>query len=374
MKKLLCTALACAIIGLSLCGCGSTASSSGSQLQQATVPEHFQQVTQEIDDYIATQKFSGAVLITADGETIYNKAFGNADKSGGIANTTETPFQIGSVTKQMTGAVIINLEQQGKLSTEDTLDKYFSGYDYLQNITIAQVCNMSAGFGDYLEDFLSEIKDNGTVDVEQYTNDYIEHSILEAGTAFSAGTTAQYSNSGYYLLGRIIEQVTGKTVEDYYKTEIFKPCGMESSGVIGNGLDYNKGYTVKGVAVQSPITFDIAYSAGGAVSTTADINRWLNTYFNTNTFYSGDITEKLKEDGFVVDNNTGKLYSYGWNIEPNNVYTHGGTTISYSSNILCDREKDINVIVLSNISYGNDSVTDPMSRKLWHIAENFIKK
>lgn len=359
MKKLLCLLLAASVMLLAGCSQAPVVSSSS---EEKAVYENsaYSELTDDIDEYITGTKFSGSIMVTVNDEIAYSKAFGMADKSRGIKNSVDTVYQIGSVTKQMTGAAILRLESEGKLSLDDTLDKYFDGYDYLSGITVAQVCNMTAGFGNYLDTFLNTIKTGSGADVSVYTEDYIVKSILDEGTKFTPGTYSEYSNSGYYLLGRIIEQVSGETYREYLKKSFFDVYGMDNTGFIGDAADNNKGYTVKDFPVESPITYEIAYSAGGVISTTADIEKWLKNYSNDKFFN-------------MVDS-AGGSYGFGWNIEKNGVYTHGGTTPSYSSNVIKDKMNKINVIVLSNLSNANEEVTEPACRELWQMTENFLKK
>lgn len=376
MKKILCLGLSIVLATSLFCGCSpqnGTKDKNKSQSKSSnSLPEELENVVDEMDTYLQNSKTWGSVLVSVNGGTIFDKAYGNADSDANIANETNTIYQIGSITKQFTGMAILQLEQQDKMSADDTLDKYFDAdaYEYLNNIKVSELCNMTAGFGDYV----AETKDD--IQVEEYASineDDIIKKILDNGPTMTQGEF-YYSNSSYYLLGNIIEQVSGMSLEDYYKNNFFKTLEMDNSGIIGEGFDKAQGYTREKKTLQKDfLTFPVTFSAGGIVSSTGDLDKWTDACFATNELISGDITQILK-DGAADTGSNGRVYNYGWNIASNNVYTQGGTTDCYGSFVLYDKKNNIQVYVLSNIVPGTQNEVETVAYKMWNYAKEYVGK
>jgi CubicO group peptidase (beta-lactamase class C family) len=190
--------------------------------------------------------FSGVVLLAKDGEPVYEKAFGYADWNKKIPNTTETLFNIASIGKMFTHEMILQLEQESKLKTSDPLSKYLTIFpeETGNKITIQMLIDMKAGLGDCLRspEFLKNFKKYKTVD------DFLEL-IKTQPLLYEPGTSRQYSNSGFIVLGGVIEKVTGKSYAENLKERFFIPLGMNNS--------YYKqfGDNVSGCASGTRITF-----------------------------------------------------------------------------------------------------------------------
>jgi len=176
--------------------------------------------------YDKAQLFSGTVLLAKDGSILYQKAFGYADWNKQIANNNQTLFFIASITKTFTREIVIQLEKEGKLSLNDPLSKYLSIYpDETGNkITIQMLLDMKAGLGDYLRNsnYRQHAKNFRTI------NDYLEL-IKNEPFLFEPGTGTEYSNSGYAVLGGVIEKASGKSYADNLKERFFIPLGMKDS-------------------------------------------------------------------------------------------------------------------------------------------------
>ncbi len=176
--------------------------------------------------YDKVQLFSGTVLLAKDGSILYQKAFGYADWNKQIVNNNQTLFFIASITKTFTREIVIQLEKEGKLSFSDPLSKYLSIYpDEIGNkITIQMLLDMKAGLGDYLRNpnYRQNAKNFRTI------NDYLEL-IKTEPLLFEPGTNAEYSNSGYAVLGGVIEKASGKSYADNLKERFFEPLGMKNS-------------------------------------------------------------------------------------------------------------------------------------------------
>jgi CubicO group peptidase (beta-lactamase class C family) len=191
-------------------------------------------------------KFSGVVLIAKDGKPVFEKAYGLADKANNILNNTETRFNLGSMNKMFTAVAIAQLAEAGKLSFDDTVGKHLPNYpnkDVANKVTIHQLLTHTSGLGTYW---------NAKYDANKKTiksvSDYLA---LFADEPFKAepGKRFQYSNSGFIVLGAIIEKVSGQNYYDYVREHIYKPAGMKSTDayeMTANTPNLAMGYTNEG--------------------------------------------------------------------------------------------------------------------------------
>ena len=173
----------------------------------------------------AIHEFSGAVLIAKKGKIIYKQAFGQANREWKISNTVDTRFPIASLTKQFTAAAILQLAEQGKLQTEDKISKYFPGFPKGDSITIHMLLNHTSGIQNILQDpFFTEI--NVNTRIEALNDTTLINIFRNKPFDFSPGTWWRYSNSGYFLLGYIIEKLSGLTYRNYVYKNILQKAGM----------------------------------------------------------------------------------------------------------------------------------------------------
>jgi tetratricopeptide (TPR) repeat protein len=172
------------------------------------------------------QIFSGVVLVPKDGEPVYKKAFGYSDWTSKTDNNTSTLFNICSIGKVFTHAIILQLANESKLNLSDALNKYITVFpdEIAGKITIDMIIEMKAGFGDYLND----PGYNKNREKFKTVNDYLEL-IKNEPMLFEPGTNREYSNSGYAVLGGIIENVTGKSYAENLKERFFNPLGMKDT-------------------------------------------------------------------------------------------------------------------------------------------------
>jgi len=176
--------------------------------------------------YNRNELFSGVVLLAKDGKVQFEKAYGYADWKNKVANNNNTLFNTASITKMFTSTIIAQLEREGKISYTDPLSKYLALYpaEIGDKITIRMLLDMKAGLGDYLRN--PEYNKNPA----KFTtvNDYIAL-IKNEPLLFEPGTQWEYSNSGYAVLGGVIEKVTGKSYVQNLQERIFDPLGMKDA-------------------------------------------------------------------------------------------------------------------------------------------------
>jgi len=246
--------------------------------------------------------FSGAFLIAEDGEIVLNKGYGLAIRSQGTANTSETVFSTGSLTKQFTAAGIMKLEMMGKLNTHDPITKYFEGVpEDKKGITLHHLLTHTAGVVDAVgPDFVEALRDP-TVE-----------KILKRPLEFPPGQEFSYSNAGYSLLAAVIEKVSGQDYETFQRKQLFLPAGMDYTGYRLPEWDkrvvahWYVGERDNGTPLEKLYPYWNLLGNGGILSTTEDMYRWHLALLGEKVL-SLDAKDKMFTP---VDND----YGYGWDI------------------------------------------------------------
>src|SRR6478735_7206588 len=226
---------------------------------------------QLLDQYMTAQNqvkgFAGTVLVMKQNKVLLRKSYGMADREWNIPNTPETRFEIGSATKQFTAASILQLAEQGKLSLDDKLSKFLPGFPKGDSVTIHMLLNHTSGIASYTSQpqFVS-------LAPLSLSKDSMISFFSSKPYSFSPGTRFLYNNSGYFLLGYIIEKVSGLSYSDYLKQNIFDKIGMTQTGV--NKTDSvlymrARGYAMAGKKVVNADNISMAwpFSAGALYST-----------------------------------------------------------------------------------------------------------
>jgi D-alanyl-D-alanine carboxypeptidase len=251
-----------------------------------------------IEKAATEDSFSGAVMVAKDGKPIFQKAVGFANKETKLQNKTTTRFNLGSINKSFTSVAIAQLAQQGKLAYTDTIAKLLPDYPnkaVAEKVTIHQLLTHTSGLGDYLTRDLAQAKT-----LRDLLPLFVNQPLL-----FEPGQKQQYSNSGYVVLGLIIEKLSGRSYYDYVKENIFKPAGMTRTDSFERDQkvdDLAMGYTSMGPPDQQPApepgprvanTATLAgkgSSAGGGYSTVEDMLRFANA-LNANKLLTPEFTE-----------------------------------------------------------------------------------
>ena len=177
-----------------------------------------------VADAVAKDEFSGAVLIARNGAVLLENAWGQANKSHGVANRVDTKFCLGSINKLFTRIVVLQLEEQGRLSLDDLLGTHLPDYpnpDAATRVTIRHLLDMTSGIGD----FFNEKFDAMPKDRLRTTSDYLRLFAADP-LLFAPGSQRRYSNGGYVVLGAIIEKVTGRSYYDVVREKVLTPAGM----------------------------------------------------------------------------------------------------------------------------------------------------
>jgi len=225
-------------------------------------------------DEAAAAGFSGAVRVTVFGETLLARGEGLADRELGVANTSETAFDFGSVMKDLTAAAIFKLVGEGMLTLDTPLSSVFDEVPSDKvDITILQIVQHRAGFEQYHDT---------EGDFEPMTRLEARERIFGQTLRFEPGRGEGYSNAGYTLLADVIETVTGQAFPDYVRNELLGPARMQQSGFFGDPVWATvataKGYDADVFGANDPATWPLTWALmgnGGFVTTIDDMERWL---------------------------------------------------------------------------------------------------
>ena len=306
------------------------------------------QLTEKLDAYLAAavevNHFSGTVLVARDGRPIFTKAYGMASIELDVPNTTRTVFRLGSITKGFTSAAVMMLQERGKLSVHDPICKFLSGCPAAwQPVTIRHLLTHTSGIPSYTN--LPEYGKNMPLPM---THETMIARMRELPLDFPAGEQYRYSNTGYYLLGMIIELASGKTYENFLQENIFTPLGMSSSGydssrrIIKNRAN---GYSLQAGTLANTFYLDmtIPFAAGALYSSVDDLLRWEQALYTEKL-----LTRKSLDETFtpVIEGR-----GYGWGIrtrfERQVIELDGGIN-GFSSSLSRFPDGRITVIVLAN--------------------------
>lgn len=300
--------------------------------------------------------FSGTVLIARDGEIIFQEGYGYAVREWDVPNTTDSVFLIASVTKQFTAMAILMLQEQGLLTVQDPICQYLAPCpEAWTDITIRQLLTHTSGIPDY---FAPQIFEENVV--ASLTPEEIIAWFADEPLDFAPGTNWSYSNSGYIVLGQIIETVSGNTYATFLRENIFRPLGMNHTGVINptRVVDHRaEGYAS---ATQRASYFNpsILYAAGGLYSTVGDLYRWDQALY-TGKVISPETWDAMGADTYVLP--YGAHYAYGLSFDTLNnhaVIGHGGTINGFTSRYVHFPDDNVTIIVLENFDIeNNDSYT-----------------
>jgi len=303
----------------------------------------------------AGQKLPGAaVVVLRGGEVVHSKAYGLADIERGIPNTTRTPLRLASVTKSFTALAVLQLVEDGRLRLDDPLERHLPGWTGGERITIRHLLTHTAGMPDFVS--------------------------LEAARTMprdaAPGERLNYSNVGYSVLGRIVESVAGRSLEDQLRERIFAPLGMADTGVdrraaAGDrrGAGYLFGPEGRPVPAEYADTSGDP-AAGGLSSTAEDMTRWVRALIG-GRIVSPSTFAQAATPVTLADGRTG-AYGYGFMLVPYRGLRevgHGGDISGFNSYVALYPDVDLAVVVLSNVGMRPPGVVPTAADVVHRIVE-----
>ena len=317
------------------------------------------------------RQFNGSVLVAENGKIIYKGAFGPANMEWNIPNTPDTRFRLGSITKQFTATVILQLVEQGKIKLDAKLSDYLPEYrkDTGDKVTIHHLLTHTSGIPSYTSQpgFFENVSRN-PYKVDEFVKKYASGDL-----EFAPGSKYTYNNSGYFLLGAIIERVTGKPYEQVLKANIFDPVGMTNTGYDHHDTIIPKrasGYrkTPDSYTNAPYLDMSIPYAAGSLYSTVEDLYLWDQALY-TDKLLSAQ-SKALMYKPFLED------YGYGWvitkasfkqNDQPVQVISHNGGINGFASTIVrFPKEKHLIVMLDNTGSQYLDRLSDSIAKIIYN--------
>lgn len=299
--------------------------------------------------YLKEIGFSGSVLIRKGDTDLLRKGFKLADKANNVQHAPSLIYRIGSVTKSFTSAAVVNLKRDGLIESFDQpLSDFDEDFPKGDQITIRHLMTHHSGIPDYVksvEDFAE--RNNHYFELEEIF-DVITESIEENGLGFTPGEFFQYSNSNYLILGVLIEELTGKSYQQYLQEKIYTPLNLLHTGKGPDaitGTERAKGYN-DGLEVGA-YQMQIAYSAGEIESTISDLEKWGDAMLGD--YYTAEEKEAVLvaptgQDGVNAP-------GAGWftlNIEDQVIYHHGGDIDGFTNLLVLIPKSNGMMILLSN--------------------------
>lgn len=288
-------------------------------------------------------------LVAKNGKAIYEKSIGKANLELNVDLKNKNVFQIASMTKQFTATAILILEEQGKLNVKDAVSKYIPNYPNGDKITLHHLLTHTSGIKDFTK--IKALKD---ISQKEMTPEMMVDFFKNEKVDFLPGEKFDYNNSGYVLLGYIIELVSKESYENFLKKNIFDKAGMENTFyatdrkiVKNRAYGYHKkesGYVNKTV-----ISYSIPFSSGALMSTSSDLLKW-QTALTQNKLLKKENLEKAFRK-YKLNNGEQFSYGYGWHLKNINGITsreHGGHLFGFKSMAVYIPSKDIYVVALSN--------------------------
>ena len=316
---------------------------------------------QVANSYTKDNAFMGTVLVAEGQKILLDKGYGMANAEWSVPNTPEAKFRLGSLTKQFTAALVMQLQQEGKLNIDEPVSKYLPDAPKAwEKITLAELLGHTSGIPNF-----TSFKEFRAWSMSPHTTEEELAFFRDKPLDFEPGSKFEYSNSNYEVLGAVIEKVSGKKYGEMLKERLFDPLGMKDTGLDQDGLVLAKraegyGDGPKGLEVPRSESMTVPWAAGSLYSTTGDLLKWERGLFDGKVVSAGSL-KRMTTPGkgnyglglFIEDNKGTRVISHGGGIEGFNTY------LAYAP------EKQIAVVVLGNV---NGAAPEGMGRNLMNIV------
>jgi CubicO group peptidase (beta-lactamase class C family) len=316
----------------------------------------------------------GEVLVAENGRIIFEKGYGYAQMESRTPFTDHTRFRIGSITKQFTSAAIFKLAEAGKLSIDDPLSKYIPDWPRGDEVTLRQLLTHTSGIHDFTAKpgFYEHVTEPISMAalINSFKNDAYE---------FNPGEKYSYCNSGYVLLGHIVEKVSGASYGEYLRKTFFKPLGMKNTGVYRAGmpsLGEAFGYSYTNGTMVRAVNWDMSKvsTAGELYSTAHDLFLWNEAIFHHRVLSEASLKTAFTIGVLKLDDPTHPEdvgYACGWTRDWLNgarEISHGGELWGFGSYLLRLPDYNLTVVVLLN------SAPHPPEIQQWVLAREIARR
>ncbi|HSI70329.1 MAG TPA: serine hydrolase [Gillisia sp.] len=318
--------------------------------------EKSQQIENLLSKYHEYEQFNGSVLVADNGEVIFKDGYGLANMEHNIPNKPDTKHRLGSITKQFTAALVLQLVELGKLDLQEPISTYLPDYEgpAANVVTIHHLLTHSSGIPSYTSFpgfFRDQSRDPSS------PKDFVK-TFADSTLQYTPGEKFLYNNSGYFLLGHIIEEVTGKTYEQVLQENILDPLDMKDTGYDHHSRilkNRASGYQKRGNNYENAPYLDMSlpYAAGSLYSTVEDMYKW-DRSLNTNQILKEESRDLMFRPHIAAGDSH---YSYGWMIDKIpvgktrdsvNIIGHGGGINGFNTLILRFPEEEDLIVLLNN--------------------------
>ena len=295
MKRLLSILLTLAFAG-TLCACsqsgsGSSVAATGATADSAPASTAAAKATKQkiLEDTMKSYDLEGVAIVVKDGKTVCQAATGIADPETGEASTTDSLYCVGSIGKQFCATAVMLLQQQGKLSTDDLLGKYYPECPYGSEVSLSQMLSMRSGIAEFYDtaydghnlnetpvgDLAKVLTNEGTVEGNR---EILTKWLFEQPLVFEPDSEHMYCNSNFFLLASIVEKVSGVSYEDFVKENIFKPLGMTNSGFVDEMLDDPRLAKNSQADTAKTVYVGVTRGLGDIVTCAEDMKKWMLSF------------------------------------------------------------------------------------------------
>ncbi|MEM8668470.1 MAG: serine hydrolase [Planctomycetota bacterium] len=294
---------------------------------------------------VGVSQFNGSVMVCMRDEVVFSGGFGMANFEHDVPNDEDTKFRIGSITKQFTAMAIMVLEERGKLDVNDPIKKYVTEAPEAWNdVTIHHLLTHTSGIPNY-----TSMAGYGVTMMLPQSNAQMMARFKDKPLEFEPGEKYRYSNSGYFLLGVLIERVSGDSYEEFLRDAVLRPLGLKDTGYDRFRSILKKratGYTRQRNKIAHDAYLDMTQpgAAGAMYSTVSDLNRW-DQALRRHELISPERYEAM----YTPEKNS---YAYGWLVrskEGRKIISHGGGINGFLSHILRHPDQELCVVVLCNV-------------------------
>ncbi len=316
---------------------------------------------QVVQSYVSAKQFMGSVLVARGDDVLFSKSYGSANLEWNIPNTRATKFRIGSMTKQFTAASILLLEERGKLKVDDPVKKYMpdapAAWD---KITLFNVLTHSAGLPNF-----TSFPEYAKLQAFPIAPEKIVALFKDKPLDFEPGAKFSYSNSGYVLLGYLIEKISGESYEKFLQDNIFTPLGMKDSGYDSNSAIIERRASGYAPSPAGPVNAEyvhmsVPHGAGALYSTTQDLLKWQLALYGGKVLKPESLakmTTPFKDDygfGLIIRTTDGRKQMW-----------HNGGIQGFNSSMAWYPESKTTIVVLANL---NGQAPDQMLPQLAAVA------
>jgi N-acyl-D-amino-acid deacylase len=335
-----------------------------SALHAQSLQELIEKFDKSIDSLNEIHQFNGNILLAKNGVKLYEKSIGFTDSTATNKLTSESAFNLASISKTFTSAMILILAQEGRLKIDDNASKYIADFPY-QNITIRNLLNHTHGMIEYFDWVKDTLKIKGTIGNHTLLHLFAQH---KPALLSVPGEKFNYCNTGYAVLAVILESISGMTYSELLKNKITKPLGFQHTYVQTVNMSFSPQSRVYGMRYQNGkwnsfdlTSLDAVVGDGNIYSTVGDLLKW-DQALRTGKVLRPEILKEAYTP-VVVQEKTKMAYGFGWIInEPGKKVSHSGSWNGFKNNLVRDLQKGYTLISLSNGTAGMPS---------WQIHQQF---